>query len=180
MKRIKRKLSLTLILMAILTTVIGLTYGVFTVSTSNYTASEMLISNLMYGISITSNDTNVDINDNTVSLNNNTSTILVKITSLNPIDSNYSLEYKITEGTGNVYYASNTGWLPTGKISKDGGLVYVKTVKVVIETTSNITVEFNVNGGYTYNDNIIALTGYTKITNVYDKTQTNQEETNLK
>ena len=105
-RRIKSKVYLSLILTCVLTTVIGLTYGVFTITTGKYKVAEMLISNLMYGIDITTTGGSETIENKTVTLSSgNTSTVLVKITSLNPIDSNYSLEYKITSGEGNIYYA---------------------------------------------------------------------------
>ena len=180
-RRIKSKVYLSLILTCVLTTVIGLTYGVFTITTGKYKVAEMLISNLMYGIDITTTGGSETIENKTVTLSSgNTSTVLVKITSLNPIDSNYSLEYKITSGEGNIYYASTTGWMPSGKISKTNGLVYIKTVKVVIEATSNITVDFNVSGGYTHDKQIASLEGYNKITEVFDKTYNYTEESSLK
>ena len=180
-RRIKSKVYLSLILTCVLTTVIGLTYGVFTITTGKYKVAEMLISNLMYGIDITTTGGSETIENKTVTLSSgNTSTVLVKITSLNPIDSNYSLEYKITSGEGNIYYASTTGWMPSGKISKTNGLVYIKTVKVVIEATSNITVDFNVSGGYPYTKDTVNLLGYTKITSPYNKEETYTNEENLK
>ena len=97
------------------------------VTTQKYNATNMLISNLMYGIEINTTGGSETIEGKTVTLSSgNTSTVLVSITSLNPIDTNYQLEYKITEGEGSIYYASNTGWLPTGEISKNNGLVYKK------------------------------------------------------
>lgn len=180
-KRIKSKVTLTLIMTCVLTTVIGLTYGVFMITTGKYNATNMLISNLMYKIDIKSTGGSETISGKTVNLSGgNTSTVLVKIESLNPIDTNYQLEYKITEGEGTISYASNTGWKPSGNLSKSNGLVYVKTVKVVIEATTNLTVDFNVSGGYIYDSNIIALVGYNKITNEYDKIYNYTEESNLK
>ena len=172
MKYIKRKLKTKvgmftgiLILTSI---VIGLSYGTFVITTDKYKASEMLISNLTYGIEIKSTGGSESI-DGRVVRSNNTTTVLVTITSLNNIDSKYSLEYKILEGSGEIYYASSTGWYPSGKISSTGGEIYKKTIKVVIETESNINVEFNVGGGYINND-IPSLLGYTKITKEYNKT----------
>ena len=123
MNYLKRKLKTTKGILTIITilslSVIGLSYGTFIITTNKYKASELLISNLMYAINITSTGGSETINNKTVSLGSgSTSTVLVEITSLNNIDSKYSLEYNITSGTGNIYYASSTGWLPTGKISK--------------------------------------------------------------
>lgn len=85
-RRIKSKVTLSLIMTCVLTTVIGLTYGVFTISTGKYNATNMLISNLMYGIEINTTGGSETIEGKTVTLSSgNTSTVLVSITSLNPI-----------------------------------------------------------------------------------------------
>ena len=75
---------------------------------------------------------------------------------------------------------SNTGWLPTGEISKNNGLVYKKTIKVVIQSIANITVDFNVSGGYTHDNVIATLEGYNRITEEYDKIYNYTEDSNLK
>ena len=179
MKRSKSKIFVTLTFLLSLIT--GLSYGVFMVTTQKYNATNMLISNLMYGIEINTTGGSETIEGKTVTLSSgNTSTVLVSITSLNPIDSNYQLEYKITEGEGSIYYASNTGWLPTGEISKNNGLVYKKTIKVVIQSIANITVDFNVSGGYTHDNVIATLEGYNRITEEYDKIYNYTEDSNLK
>ncbi|MCI8330539.1 MAG: hypothetical protein HFE04_00385, partial [Bacilli bacterium] len=179
MNKLRSKLFVTLTFL--LSLVIGLSYGIFTITTGKYAATNMLISNLMYGIEIKSTGGSETINGKTVNLSSgNTSTVLITIKSLNPIDTNYQLEYKKTNGEGNIYYASNTGWLPNGDISKDGGLIYTKTIKVVIQAETNITVDFNVSGGYTHDNQIATLEGYNKITEKYDKIYNYTEESNLK
>ena len=67
-RRIKSKVYLSLILTCVLTTVIGLTYGVFTITTGKYKVAEMLISNLMYGIDITTTGGSETIENKTVTL----------------------------------------------------------------------------------------------------------------
>ena len=129
----------------------------------------MLISNLLYGIDITTTGGNETINAKTVTLpSGKTSTILLKITSLNDVESKYGVSYKINSGTGSVKYSSNTGWLPTGKINKNGTGTYEKVVKIVIEATSDLSVDFNVDGGYTYNDLNSTKDGYTRVTEMYE------------
>ena len=129
----------------------------------------MLISNLLYGIDITTTGGNETINTKTVTLpSGKTSTILLKITSLNDVESKYGVSYKINSGTGSVKYSSNTGWLPTGKINKNGTGTYEKVVKIVIEATSDLSVDFNVDGGYTYNDLKETKEGYTRVTEMYE------------
>ena len=92
----------------------------------------------------------------------------LKITSLNDVESKYGVSYKINSGTGSVKYSSNTGWLPTGKINKNGTGTYEKVVKIVIEATSDLSVDFNVDGGYTYNDLNSTKEGYTRVTEMYE------------
>ena len=62
--------------------IIGTSYGIFVVTSDKYKASELLISNLLYGIEIKTTGGNETINNKTVTTNK-TSTILVTITSLN-------------------------------------------------------------------------------------------------
>ena len=176
-KVIKTKVGVLSILVISLVSILGLSYGTFVITTNKYKASELLISNLMYGIEIISTGGKETINKRVVNTNE-TTTVLVKITSLNKVDSNYSLEYKITKGTSKVYYASTTGWMPKGKISEYGGSIYEKIIKVVIETNNETEVEFNVSGGYKHTSDTTELLGYTKITEEYKK-EINYEEINL-
>ena len=129
----------------------------------------MLVSNLTYGIEITSTGGSETINGASVSLTSGkTSTVLLKITSLNKISSKYGVDYKMSRGTGSVKYASNTGWLPTGKINENNVGTYEKIIKVVISATTDVTVDFTVTGGYSNNDLIEVKEGYTRLTEVYD------------
>jgi len=165
MNYIKRKLKTTTglftIIMCLSILVLGVSYATFVITTDKYKASEMLISNLTYGINITG-DGNSIINGKTVNVGANKATTLqVKITSLNDISSNYSLEYKILSGSGKVTFASGSTFTPTGDINKTGT---EKTVIVIIQASSAMSIEFNVAGGYTYNGTPSTLTGYTKIT----------------
>ena len=178
-KVIKTKVGVLSILVISLVSILGLSYGTFVITTNKYKASELLISNLMYGIEIISTGGKETINKRVVNTNE-TTTVLVKITSLNKVDSNYSLEYKITKGESKVYYASTTGWMPKGKISEYGGSIYEKIIKVVIETNSETEVEFNVSGGYKHTSDTTELLGYTKITEEYKKEINYEEGYNLK
>ena len=169
MRKLKTKTGMMYGIMLLTSLVLGLSYGTFIFVTDEYKATEMLVSNLMYGIEITSTGGTETINNTNVTVSNgNTSTVLVKITSLNKINSKYGLDYKILSGTGNIYYASSTGWLPTGKINKNGSGIYEKTIKVVISATSDLTVDFNVSGGYTYNSEVASKSTYTRVSEVYD------------
>jgi len=179
MNYIKRKLKtmsglLTMILgLSIL--VLGVSYATFVITTTKYKASEMLISNLTYGINITG-DGNSAINGKTVTVSTGkTTTLQIKITSLNDISSNYSLEYKIISGSGMVTYLSSTSYNPTGDINKTGT---EKIITVVIEATTELGIEFNVSGGYTYNGTPSTLAGYTKITGTSHKVTVTSTNTN--
>ena len=167
--KLKTKSGMFLGIIVMFSLVVGLSYGTFIFSTGNYRSTSMLISNLLYGIDITTTGGNETINAKTVTLpSGKTSTILLKITSLNDVESKYGVSYKINSGTGSVKYSSNTGWLPTGKINKNGTGTYEKVVKIVIEATSDLSVDFNVDGGYTYNDLNSTKDGYTRVTEMYE------------
>ena len=167
--KLKTKSGMALGILVLFSLVLGLSYGTFIFSTGNYRSTSMLISNLLYGIDITTTGGNETINAKTVTLpSGKTSTILLKITSLNDVESKYGVSYKINSGTGSVKYSSNTGWLPTGKINKNGTGTYEKVVKIVIEATSDLSVDFNVDGGYTYNDLNSTKDGYTRVTEMYE------------
>ena len=159
-----KNISKSIIVLGIMfTLVLGLSYGTFIYTSDSYRATEMLVSNLSYGIDITASDATV--NGKTVNVSSgNTSTVLLKVTSLNKIDTKYGVDYKITKGTGTVKYASNTGWLPTGKISENNVGTYEKVVKVVIAATTDMSVDFTVTGGFLNNELTEVTTGYTRIT----------------
>ena len=167
--KLKTTKGMAIGILVLFSLVLGLSYGTFIFSTGNYRSTSMLISDLLYGIDITTTGGNETINTKTVTLpSGKTSTILLKITSLNDVESKYGVSYKINSGTGSVKYSSNTGWLPTGKINKNGTGTYEKVVKIVIEATSDLSVEFNVDGGYTYNDLNSTKEGYTRVTEMYE------------
>ena len=172
MKNILRKIKnsrLAVVVLILFSLVIGLSYGTFIFTTNSYRSTEMLVSNLTYGIEITSTGGSETINGTSVSLTSGkTSTVLLKITSLNKIISKYGVDYKMSSGTGSVKYASNTGWLPTGKINENNVGTYEKVIKVVISATTDVTVDFTVTGGYSNNDLTEVKEGYTRLTEVYD------------
>ena len=172
MKNILRKIKnsrLAVVVLILFSLVIGLSYGTFIFTTNSYRSTEMLVGNLTYGIEITSTGGSETINGTSVSLpSGKTSTVLLKITSLNKIISKYGIDYKMSSGTGSVKYASNTGWLPTGKINENNVGTYEKVIKVVISATTDVTVDFTVTGGYSTNDLTEVKEGYTRLTEVYD------------
>ena len=160
---------MAVVVLILFSLVIGLSYGTFIFTTNSYRSTEMLVGNLTYGIEITSTGGSETINGTSVSLpSGKTSTVLLKITSLNKIISKYGIDYKMSSGTGSVKYASNTGWLPTGKINENNVGTYEKIIKVVISATTDVTVDFTVTGGYSNNDLTEVKEGYTRLTEVYD------------
>ena len=78
-KVIKTKVGVLSILVISLVSILGLSYGTFVITTNKYKASELLISNLMYGIEIISTGGKETINNKVVNTNE-TTTVLVKIT----------------------------------------------------------------------------------------------------
>ena len=172
MKNILKKIKnsrLAVVVLILFSLVIGLSYGTFIFTTNSYRSTEMLVGNLTYGIEITSTGGSETINGTSVSLTSGkTSTVLLKITSLNKIISKYGIDYKMSSGTGSVKYASNTGWLPTGKINENNVGTYEKVIKVVISATTDVTVDFTVTGGYSNNDLTEVKEGYTRLTEIYD------------
>ena len=168
MKFIKTKTGIFYTITFLLIMVLSLSYASFKTITNGYKAADLRISNLMYGIDITSTGGSETISGTSVTLTSgNTSTILVKITSLNQIDSNYGLDYKITSGTGNVYYVKSTEYLPTGLVNGYNNETYSKTITVIIEATSNMTIQFHVTGGYTHTSDLTPPSGYTRLSQVY-------------
>ena len=152
-----------------LSIITGFSYAVFMISTDKYRVSEMFIANLMYGINISDSDNTSTISGKQVTVGAGTTEIVnVTLTSLNPVNSNYKLQYKVLSGSGNVYYSDRTNWMPYGTISKSNEGVYVKTIKVVIENTGSgdLTVELGASGGYSYNSvsSVALISGYTAIT----------------
>ncbi len=154
-----KKRNLIILTSILLTIILSTSYAIFVVNTNEYKASELLVSNLIYGIQI-------DKQNITTVTTNETKVVTIKITSLNGIDSKYSLEYRITSGNPNakVYYLNSTPANPTGEVNKYENGSHTKEIKVVIETNSEVTVEFNVSGGYLANSTVTPSASYKAVT----------------
>ena len=167
MKFIKTKTGIFYTITFLLIMVLSLSYASFKIITNEYKVTDLRIGNLMYGIEISSLGGEETISGNTVSLSSGKVTAVeIKINSLNSIISNYGVDYKITSGEGKVYYGSTT----IDKVSDtidNYNTSTTKIVKVFIEATTDITVEFNISGGYQYNTKVEEKTGYTRIANMY-------------
>ena len=177
LKRFKTKTGMLITLGVIFTIVLGLSYATFIFTTGKYKASELLIGKLNYGISIKEDGTSSTINSNVVTIPKNTkSYFVITITSVNPVDSNYTLAYK-SNNTLKVKYTDRTSWKSNGFIKGYDDNTYSKKVRVLIDNTSNntsSTVDFAVYGGYSFNTiaSISLGNGYISVTGPVTETNT--------
>ena len=159
--------------------VIGLSYGAFIFSTDKYRSSELLISKLNYSIDIQEDGSSKStINGSTVTVPASTKVYLnITLTSVNEIDSKYTLAYK-TNTNVKVQYSDRTPWNTQGVIKGIDSNTYSKKIRVVIDNT-NIstpsTVNFQVYGGYSFNSyaNIELTDGYVSVSGPYTEVATN-------
>ena len=159
--------------------VIGLSYGAFIFSTDKYRSSELLISKLNYSIVIQEDGSSKStINGSSVTVPASTKVYLnITLTSVNEIDSKYTLAYK-TSTNAKVEYSDRTPWNTQGVIKGIDSNTYSKKIRVVIDNT-NIstpsTVNFQVYGGYSFNSyaNIELTDGYVSVSGPYTEVATN-------
>ena len=177
LKKFRTKSGLLIILGLTFTLVLGLSYATFIFTTGKYKASELLIGKLNYGISIKEDGQTSTINSNVVTIPKNTkSYFVITITSVNPVDSNYTLAYK-SNNTLKVKYTDRTSWKSNGFIKGYDDNTYSKKVRVLIDNTSNntsSTIDFAVYGGYSFNTiaSISLGNGYISVTGPVTETNT--------
>ena len=159
--------------------VIGLSYGAFIFSTDKYRSSELLISKLNYSIDIQEDGSNKStINGSSVTVPASTKVYLnITLTSVNEIDSKYTLAYK-TSTNAKVEYSDRTPWNTQGVIKGIDSNTYSKKIRVVIDNTDVSTssiVNFQVYGGYSFNSyaNIELTDGYVSVSGPYTEVATN-------
>ena len=159
--------------------VIGLSYGAFIFSTDKYRSSELLISKLNYSIDIQEDGSSKStINGSSVIVPASTKVYLnITLTSVNEIDSKYTLAYK-TNSNAKVEYSDRTPWNTQGVIKGIDSNTYSKKIRVVIDNTdisTPSTVNFQVYGGYSFNSyaNIELTDGYVSISGPYTEVATN-------
>ena len=159
--------------------VIGLSYGAFIFSTDKYRSSELLISKLNYSIDIQEDGSNKStINATSVTVPASTKVYLnITLTSVNEIDSKYTLAYK-TSSKAKVEYTDRTPWNTQGVIKGIDSNTYSKKIRVVIDNTDISTpsiVNFQVYGGYSFNSyaNIELTDGYVSVSGPYTEVATN-------
>ena len=159
--------------------VIGLSYGAFIFSTDKYRSSELLISKLNYSIDIQEDGSSKStINGSSVTVPASTKVYLnITLTSVNEIDSKYTLAYK-TSTNAKVEYSDRTPWNTQGVIKGIDSNTYSKKIRVVIDNTDISTpsiVNFQVYGGYSFNSyaNIELTDGYVSVSGPYTEVATN-------
>ena len=159
--------------------VIGLSYGAFIFSTDKYRSSELLISKLNYSIDIQEDGSSKStINGTSVTVPASTKVYLnITLTSVNEIDSKYTLAYK-TNTNVKVQYSDRTPWNTQGVIKGIDSNTYSKKIRIVIDNTdisTPSTVNFQVYGGYSFNSyaNIELTDGYVSVSGPYTEVATN-------
>ena len=172
-KRLKTKYGVFLSILVLFSIVVTLSYSAFIFSTGKYRSTELLISKLNYGITITEDKTNLSsISGNKVTVPKGSITYYnIVISSINKIDSKYTLAYK-TDSSAVVKYTDRTPWNTSGYIKGYDENTYSKRIRVVIDnssSTSSSTVNFAVYGGYTFNTyaSIELNSGYVTVTGPY-------------
>ena len=172
-KRIKTKYGVFLSILVLFSIVVTLSYSAFIFSTDKYRSTELLISKLNYGITITEDKTNLSsISGSKVTVPKGSITYYnIVISSINKIDSKYTLAYK-TSSSAVVKYTDRTPWNTSGYIKGYDENTYSKRIRVVIDnssSTSSSTVDFAVYGGYTFNTyaSIELSSGYVTVTGPY-------------
>ena len=133
---------------------IGSSYSVFLIDTNSYVASELYITNLMFGINIYDSEELLE-NGNTIVVPADTTVSYdVEIINLNSIAAKYKLGYEVTGENTKVYYSNLSNYSPVGYIDEYEGKSFKKTVRVTIvnNSSSESTISFMVRGGYSHND----------------------------
>ena len=172
-RRLKTKYGVFLSILVLFSIVVILSYSAFIFSTGKYRSTELLISKLNYGITITEDKTNLSsISGSKVTVPKGSITYYnIVISSINKIDSKYTLAYK-TSSNAVVKYTDRTPWNTSGYIKGYDENTYSKRIRVVIDnssSTTSSTVDFAVYGGYTFNTyaSIELNSGYVTVTGPY-------------
>ena len=172
-RRLKTKYGVFLSILVLFSVVVTFSYSAFIFSTDKYRSTELLISKLNYGITITEDKTNLSsISGSKVTVPKGSITYYnIVISSINKIDSKYTLAYK-TSSNAVVKYTDRTPWNTSGYIKGYDENTYSKRIRVVIDnssSTSSSTVDFAVYGGYTFNTyaSIELSSGYVTVTGPY-------------
>lgn len=152
-----KKNTLVIIMIVFLCPILGLSYANFVINTDDYRASEMYIGKLLYSVKID------DMPTNKINVFANSETeVVVEVTSLNEVMTNYKLVYESNPNI-KIIYASDENEITNGSItsSKKSSLLITNSGE------SDIEVSFYVIGGY-YNNDVSDITVDTKYTEIID------------
>src|SRR5574344_1121646 len=160
-RRISKKYSMVFIILILVCICLGISYASFIFTSSDYRASQMIISSLKYQISVD------DVVTNTISVSPGEKTYSFTITSNNEVATYYKLAYQTNDNISVQYgsLGSNTvGQINVGE-SKEMNIIITNT------SSSSIDVNFNVYGGFINNtlDDVIIASGYAQISASSDK-----------
>lgn len=147
----------------LLSVITSASYATFVYLTSEYRAADIRMANLMYSIKVDEEATKtITVNSNSVT------TFEIDLDALNEINSKYLVYYTSSNNlTGvKVEYSNLSTSKGEGKISPTGS----RRIRIVItnDSSSNVTLNFNVKGGYVYN-NLNLNSGEYKIDGIYDE-----------
>ncbi len=140
--KFKKSYFMVFLLLILCVVVFGTSYAFFSSINEEHGKLNIVAGTLDYKIE------SKDLENNQIIVGaNHTKEIVLKVESLNSIDSMYELYYSIKNNPSNVNvnYSNNTKDIPRGVIEKEGK----KEITVVInnDSSSDITVEFGVIGG---------------------------------
>ena len=135
LKKLKSKKVIIVSIMILLTSVLTLSYASFVITSNDYKASELLVSELSYSLTIYEEGRNTPLNGNIKISPNTTKIYNVVIRSINKIDSKYTLAYK-SESDVKVKYSNRSAW-STEDYIKDYNSNNSKNVRIVVENKSN-------------------------------------------
>ena len=127
---------------------LGISYSIFTLSTSKYTSSELLVGNLLYGITVHDTDGNL-IEGTSITQEAGTKEYFITVYSVNKVGSRYTLAHNSESAEISVSNRSN--YAQKGFINEYDTYDYSKTIKIKVVTTSTETINFAAFGGYSYN-----------------------------
>jgi len=155
-----KKNILVLMMIVCLCPILSVSYASFVFNTEEYRASEMYIGKLLYGIKIN----NEAVSEITISPGSHE--INVEVTSLNTISTNYKLVYETNDNIV-VRYANDENEPTYGLITTTKS----STLLVTNNSEEDITVKFNIVGGYKTNElsEITIPESYTEILTDYTK-----------
>ena len=151
---LKHKNMVVFSVIVLLCSSIGSSYSLFLIDTSSYTASELYISNLIYGVNLYDEDGILGEGATITVPANTTVSYDIEITNLNSISTKYKLGYNIEGQNTQVYYSDLTNYQTYGYLDEYGVKNYIKKVRVsIINNSSYLSViSFEVKGGYSHND----------------------------